>query len=201
MDEQNFRPPAGRRRDKTRARICAAAREVFLNSGFEAATIDEIAIAAGTRRSTIYNHFSDKNQILAAIADDYVLAVSVVIDTLPGPIPSRPQIDSWLRDFTDFVLRERVPTLLLVNFSGTQKVPPPAEAFGFRLIEAFATRLPAFAQALQPEPGIALARAVTVLRELGCALCYHMEHGGEGLSPYLLEVAAGLLQRFVEGRL
>src|SRR4051812_18395387 len=112
------------RRDVTRARICAAAREVFLTQGFAAATAEQIALAAGTRRSTLYNHFKDKNEILSAIADDYLEQVRAVVRRLPGPRPSRRQIDAWIADFAAFVLQERAPTLLLVHFSAAIDVPP-----------------------------------------------------------------------------
>jgi hypothetical protein len=72
--------------------------------------------------------------------------------------------------------------------------------FGVRLIEAMAKRLPAFAEAMQPGQPLALARAIAVLRELGCALSYHVEFKGQELSPQMLEVAAQLLERFVRGR-
>jgi len=192
--------PHPKRREKTQERICAAAREVFLTCGFEAATMEEIASAAGTRRSTVYNHFRDKNEILGAIAQDYLVAVTEVIGRIPGPKPTRRQIDTWVRDFADFATEERVPTLLLVHFSGATIAPQAATLFGVRLIEAMAKKLPAFAEALQPDQPLARARAIAVLRELGCALSYHVEYKGQELSPQMLEVAAALLDRFVRGR-
>jgi AcrR family transcriptional regulator len=202
MDSQASEIPKVRpkRREKTQERICAAAREVFLTCGFDAATMEGIASAAGTRRSTVYNHFRDKNEILGAIAQDYLVAVTEVIDRIPGPKPTRRQIDTWVRDFADFATRERVPTLLLVHFSGASIAPQAAALFGVRLIEAMAKRLPAFAEAMQPGQPLALARAIAVLRELGCALSYHVEFKGQELSPQMLEVAAQLLERFVRGR-
>ncbi len=185
------------RRDVTRARICAAAREVFLLHGFDGATIEQIALAAGTRRSTLYNHFHDKNEILGAIADEYLEAVTQVVERLPGPRPSRPQIDAWIQDFASFVMRERAPTLLVVHFGATIHAPPATRAFGAKLMQAFASRLPAFAAALQPGQALAQAQAVAVLRELGWALCHHVEHEGGDLAPQMLEVAGALFERFV----
>ena len=94
------------RREVTRERICAAARKIFLTRGFGAATVEEIALAAGTRRSTLYNHFHDKNEILAAIAEDYLDSVTAVIERLPAPRPSRRQIGAWIQDFASFALQE-----------------------------------------------------------------------------------------------
>ena len=61
------------------------------------------------------------------------------------------------------------------------------------------TILPAFAAALQPDNGLALARARAVLRELGWALCHHVENDGGGISAEMLEVSADLFEQFVKG--
>jgi AcrR family transcriptional regulator len=187
------------RRDATRARICAAAREVFLAQGYAAATIDQIAEAAGTRRSTLYNHFHDKDEILEAISQDYLKGVIGIIERLPGPRPSRRQIDRWLAEFADFVLHERAPTLLIVQFSGGLDAPPAARRFGADMMRALAARLPAFAEAMEPGQGAALARANATLRELSFALGAQLLHEGRGQAPYMLEVAGDLLEQFVKG--
>jgi AcrR family transcriptional regulator len=191
--------PHPRSREATRARICAAAREVFLAQGYMAATIEQIATAAGTRRSTLYNHFHDKDEILAAISEAYLEGVIRIIERLPGPRPSRRQIDRWLEEFADFVLEERAPTLLIVQFSGGLDAPEPTKLFGMRMMEALAARLPAFAEALEPGQGVAAARATTVLRELALALGAHLQHEGRGQAPNMLEVAGDLLEQFVKG--
>jgi AcrR family transcriptional regulator len=49
--------------------LCAAAR-VFYRDGFQGASIDLIASEAGVSRQTIYNHYKDKEALLAAVVDD-----------------------------------------------------------------------------------------------------------------------------------
>jgi len=188
------------RRERTRERICIAAREVFLSVGFGAATIEQIALAAGTQRSTLYNHFRDKNEILAAIGEDYLEAVAEVIKQLP-PCPSRAEIDVWIRDFALFALRERAPTLLVVHFSAAIDMPEATRQFGAKLMQLFGKQLPSFARALKPKEKLAFAKAVVVLRELSWALCYYVEHEGRELSPQTLQVAADLFERFVDDTL
>jgi AcrR family transcriptional regulator len=198
--EQTLEKPGQRpRRDATRARICTAAREVFLKEGYNAATIEQIAAAAGTRRSTLYNHFRDKNEILAAISEDYLVGVLKIVAMLPGPRPSRRQIDRWIADFADFVLQERAPTMLIVQFSGGLDVPPATRRFGMAMMRALGERLPAFAEAIEPGQDQALVRANAVLRELSLALGAHLQHQGRGLAPHMLEVAGDLFEQFVKG--
>jgi AcrR family transcriptional regulator len=188
------------KRERTRERICIAAREVFLSVGFGAATVEQIALAAGTQRSTLYNHFRDKNEILAAIGEDYLEAVSEVIRQL-APHPTRAEIDAWIRDFAEFALRQRAPTLLVVHFSAAIDMPDATRQFGAKLMQLYGNQLPAFRHALKPKEKLAFAKAVVVLRELSWALCYYVEHEGRELSPQMLEVAADLFERFVGNRL
>jgi AcrR family transcriptional regulator len=192
-------PELRSRRDATRARICAAAREVFLKEGYGAATMEQIAAQAGTRRSTLYNHFRDKNEILAAVSEDYLQGVLKVIALLPGPRPSRRQIDRWLADFADFVLHERAPTMLILQFTAGFDAPQATRDFGLRMMHALAAQVPAFAEALEPGERQAHARATTVIRQLGIALGHHLEEQGRGNAPYMLEVAGDLLEQFVKG--
>ncbi|MFT3834236.1 MAG: TetR/AcrR family transcriptional regulator [Micropruina sp.] len=51
---------------RSRALILDAAREVFLESGYQAATTDRIAEKAGIAKRTIYNLYSDKESLFRA---------------------------------------------------------------------------------------------------------------------------------------
>lgn len=55
------------RGEARRAAILAAAREVFLERGFEAATLDEIIRRAGGSRATVYAQFGGKEGLFGAI--------------------------------------------------------------------------------------------------------------------------------------
>jgi len=59
---------AGRPKDmEKRAAILAAAERLFLEFGFERATMDAIAQAAGVSKLTVYNHFTDKAGLFQAL--------------------------------------------------------------------------------------------------------------------------------------
>jgi AcrR family transcriptional regulator len=173
---------------------------MFFQHGFAEATIEQIALAAGTRRSTLYTHFRDKDQILAAIARDYIALVREVIASLPSPAPTRAEIDAWIKDFAAFAVREKTPTVLLVQMGHTAEVPEAVREFGLALLQALAARLPAFARALSPGPemGLARARARAVLRELGWALHDHVRRGEEATADQLT-VAGEWFEHFVNG--
>lgn len=49
--------------------IVWAAKSVFLLRGFERATMDEIAMAAGTTKRTVYHHFGSKEALFSAVIE------------------------------------------------------------------------------------------------------------------------------------
>lgn len=62
------------KKQRTRDRLLAAARDLFETQGYAATTIDDIAAAAGTTRATLYSHFASKAGLLAQLVksiDEY----------------------------------------------------------------------------------------------------------------------------------
>ena len=58
----------GRPKDmEKRAAILAAASQLILEFGFERATVDRIAAAAGVSKLTVYSHFADKEGLFVAL--------------------------------------------------------------------------------------------------------------------------------------
>ncbi|MFZ6747919.1 TetR/AcrR family transcriptional regulator [Undibacterium sp. Ren11W] len=60
-------PIAQRQTDRKRAAILQAAIVEFRNAGFEATSMDKIAATAEVSKRTVYNHFSSKEDLFAAI--------------------------------------------------------------------------------------------------------------------------------------
>ena len=58
-----------RRRELTRTALIEAAAEVFSKRGFQAASLEEIAEAAGFTRGAIYSNFGGKEDLLIAVLD------------------------------------------------------------------------------------------------------------------------------------
>jgi AcrR family transcriptional regulator len=56
-----------RRRQLTRDALIAAATEVFTRKGFQAASLEEIADAAGFTKGAIYSNFGSKEELLHAV--------------------------------------------------------------------------------------------------------------------------------------
>jgi len=56
-----------------RRQILDGARKLFLELGFDAASMGEIARAAGVSKGTLYVYFADKNRLFEAIVEEEVL--------------------------------------------------------------------------------------------------------------------------------
>ncbi|HEX7853395.1 MAG TPA: TetR/AcrR family transcriptional regulator [Sphingobium sp.] len=180
-----------------RNHICEAARDLFFVQGYAATTFDQIARAAGTRRTTLYSHFADKAEILSAIGEAYYEGLCRIVEELPGPTPSRAEIDAWIDTLVRFVERERTPASLMIGLGVGKDTPPAVERLSQRFRDALSARLPAFAHADRPGPDFPLRQAWkrVVLRELsfGCLEAAHLPEEGQPM----LTVAADLFERFI----
>lgn len=58
----------GIRRGRKYDQVLAGARDVFLTEGFEGASVDDIARAAGVSKATLYSYFPDKRLLFMAVA-------------------------------------------------------------------------------------------------------------------------------------
>ena len=73
------------RRDEVRARVLAAAREVFAERGFAGASTDQVAAAAGFTKGAVYSNFGSKDDLFLALMDAEVAArVAAVEQALEG---------------------------------------------------------------------------------------------------------------------
>ena len=76
-------------RDETRARLLDAATTVFVERGIAAASVEEIAEAAGFSRGALYSNFADKNELVLAllrrITDDSIAEIDELLEAHPHP--------------------------------------------------------------------------------------------------------------------
>ena len=82
------------RRNGSREAIVEAAERLFLDRGFGAVTMDELAEAAGVARRTLYNQFASKEEIFR----EMLLRVSGQLETaFPPGIETRGEVEEVLR--------------------------------------------------------------------------------------------------------
>jgi AcrR family transcriptional regulator len=74
-------PSQSERRSATIAAILAGARTLFAERGFEATSIDDIALAAGVTKGAVYHHFASKEAVFIQVLD----AVHRDVANAPAP--------------------------------------------------------------------------------------------------------------------
>jgi AcrR family transcriptional regulator len=72
------------RRARTSRRLLDAAAEVFARRGFHAATVDDVAEAAGHTKGAVYAHFASKDALFLALLDRHLDDQLAQVDRLVG---------------------------------------------------------------------------------------------------------------------
>ena len=73
------RPTQTERRAATRARLLAAATDLFAQHGIDGVSVDAVAAAAGRTSGAVYDHFGSKHGLLLALLDDWSGALVAVM--------------------------------------------------------------------------------------------------------------------------
>jgi AcrR family transcriptional regulator len=100
-------PTRPRRRLKgpeRRAKLLAAARDVFGREGYHAASMDAVARRAGVTKPILYDHFPSKRDLYLALIDADLEAVRrTVSEALSAPTGNRERIRASFQAYFDFV--------------------------------------------------------------------------------------------------
>ena len=134
--------PLGRRERKkleVRARIYAAARELFAKQGFDATTVDEIAHTADVAPATFFNHFHSKQALLSLMTAEVVDHLhAMTVESLVGEGDAierlRRFIDRAAKDISENRDPARDTLLEFIRLDGTPAGPHP---YLERLFEPF----------------------------------------------------------------
>jgi AcrR family transcriptional regulator len=115
--------PAGKRertKQANRAAILAAAREVFADIGFGAASVRDIVRRTDLATGTFYNYFPDKESVLTAIMDE---TAGEARERVRAARRDGETLESFVRDgfraYFAFLLEDRVTSQMLSRNAGT----------------------------------------------------------------------------------
>ncbi|WP_194922513.1 TetR/AcrR family transcriptional regulator [Catenulispora pinisilvae] len=116
-------PLVERKQRQARQRIIEAARELFLERGFDGVSVGDIAERAEVGRTTFFRHFGDKQEVVFANEQELLdtIAAAGQADAVPAP-----------RDATE-ALEQLRPVLLALCTQAT--ADPDAYTRHFQLIE------------------------------------------------------------------
>lgn len=137
-------------RDRRRAAIVVAARDVFFAEGYADASMDQITALSGVSKATVYAHFKSKDDLLLAVVEDVIQTIRAgTVD-----LPSDEDFHEWLTQ--------------LGRIASRQLTSVPAIALQ-RLAISEAARFPQIARALQ-QSGVNTALAAMVVPTFEAAI-------------------------------
>lgn len=67
--------PHQQRSEETRARLLAAALQTFSQTGYEAASVDEVCAAAGVSKGAFYHHFPSKQAVFIELLEIWLAGI------------------------------------------------------------------------------------------------------------------------------
>jgi AcrR family transcriptional regulator len=114
-----------------RDRLVAAAEHVFVEMGYGAASMDDIARRAGMSKKTIYQVFETKQELFAAVIDSRKAALAAMIEGEGSDELRRPEevLRRFLQQIARFVLAPRQAALYRLAVAESQRAPELANAF------------------------------------------------------------------------
>ncbi|MGX9355639.1 TetR/AcrR family transcriptional regulator [Roseobacteraceae bacterium S113] len=104
--------------------VLAGARDVFMAHGFEGASVDDIARAAGVSKATLYSYFPDKRLLFMEVAKvecarQAEFAMDHIDDTQPLPVVLR----AVAHHFLGFILTDFGQSIFRISVAESDRFP------------------------------------------------------------------------------
>jgi AcrR family transcriptional regulator len=113
---------------RKRAAVLDAAARLFLEAGYGATSMDQVAAAAGVAKQTLYNQFGSKEALFRAIVEDLVRElVGPLAHAAAGGAPER-VLEAFGRRFLGLMLRPSSLALHRLLVAETNRFPELAHA-------------------------------------------------------------------------
>lgn len=109
-------PRSAEGKERRRAALLAAARDVFAKRGYARTTVDDIALEAGVARGTFYLYFDDKRDAFEELIDAFGAKITAAIVRIVTDHPSRSVSEQVLENIHAILgvcLGERAMTKIL----------------------------------------------------------------------------------------
>ena len=171
-------------REERRKELLEAARDAFVEKGFQTATIDDIVANADVARGTFYLYFSDKRSVFEALVDEFLMRIGACVKSIvlgPDEPPPVEQLRANIRRIVELALEE--PTIVKLALFDATGLDPELDEKLHHFYEGLRTLI---AESL--EQGQALGMVREGDRRVMVAI------GLGGLKEVLVDAVAGHLQ-------
>jgi AcrR family transcriptional regulator len=193
------RPAVRLPRAARRQQVLQTAQQVFVEQGYHAAGMDEIAERAGVSKPVLYQHFPGKLELYLALLDDNVARLErAVRSALASTSDNNARVTAAIAAYVDFV-DDEAGTFRLVFESDLSRDPAVAE----RVERGLQASIEAVAAVIAEDTGLSgaegelLACGLTGLAQVSARWWLH---SGERLAKdRAIELLAGLAWRGLAG--
>jgi AcrR family transcriptional regulator len=172
-----------RTRDARRQQILGAARRCFTRNGFQATSMQDIFAESGLSAGAVYSHFTGKDEIITAIAEDVIDQItSAVGAALPGDLPGgEPRaLDEALDGFFATLQRLDIAPIAVIVWAEAIRDPALSKRLSglYRGLTKHFTELVRTGQAGgNIDPGAPAEHTAVVLTALGPAFLHQLAFG------------------------
>jgi AcrR family transcriptional regulator len=139
--------PAGEDDSAKRHQIMDGARRVFMDLGFDGASMNEIARAAGVSKGTLYVYFADKHSLFGAIVEKACLEQGKVSFNLDPARDAETTLRGFGRAYMDIVCRPDGGSTIRTVMAIAERMPEVGRRFYDRVIAHSNQRLAAYLEA------------------------------------------------------
>jgi TetR/AcrR family transcriptional regulator, mexJK operon transcriptional repressor len=124
--------------DKSQLIICAA-REAFLEKGYDGVSMDEVANRAGVAKQTVYARYASKDALFLAVVDSVQGKMLSAISAAES-LPIRDRLQRIARELLDVVLDPSILSLSRIGLGASYRFPTLGHSiYGARIKELHAT--------------------------------------------------------------
>lgn len=110
--------------------VLEGARDVFMTHGFEGASVDDIARAAGVSKATLYSYFPDKQLLFLEVASaECRRQAEMAIESLDFSGPVRDLLFQGARQLVDFFTTDFARNMFRICVAESARFPEIGKAF------------------------------------------------------------------------
>jgi AcrR family transcriptional regulator len=124
-----------------RRQILDGARKVFMDLGFDGASMGEIARAAGVSKGTLYVYFADKNRLFEAIVEEEILELGKVSFNFDSARDVTTTLMEFGQAYIQVLCRPRGGSATRTVMAIAERMPDVGRRFYTNVIEVTIARL------------------------------------------------------------